>query len=257
MSQAQKLKFSTISSFPWPATAYAQRAGARANFDSFYSAHKWIDPNWLGWFIGFTEGLYYSISNIKFNAALLYNISNCLFPSGPYVLNLKKSRLLPHSCEVDKGFNDKKKLSILLIKAQSKTSVNYNMSLTLWGSNLQYNLGFSKFSKTVSNLVVLPPYQYSVIVGLLLSDAWLSIRQEGWNARLGLELTSKSFEVMWKTFLILAHYCSSLPGYRSRIRTINLLQSYVIQTRALPCFTPWVGTPKPQATSAGAKGWTI
>ena len=48
----------------------------------------------------------------------------------------------------------------------------------------------------MSNLVVLPPYQYSVIVGLLLSDAWLSIRQEGWNARLGLELTSKSFEFL-------------------------------------------------------------
>lgn len=27
-----------------------------SNFDDFYSAHKYIDPNWLTWFIGFTEG---------------------------------------------------------------------------------------------------------------------------------------------------------------------------------------------------------
>jgi hypothetical protein len=26
------------------------------DFDSFYSIHKYIDPNWLNWFIGFTEG---------------------------------------------------------------------------------------------------------------------------------------------------------------------------------------------------------
>ena len=26
------------------------------DFDSFYSRHKYIDPNWLAWFIGFTEG---------------------------------------------------------------------------------------------------------------------------------------------------------------------------------------------------------
>ena len=26
------------------------------NFDDFYSAHKYIDPNWLTWFIGFSEG---------------------------------------------------------------------------------------------------------------------------------------------------------------------------------------------------------
>jgi LAGLIDADG endonuclease len=27
-----------------------------SNFYEFYSAHKYIDPNWLTWFIGFTEG---------------------------------------------------------------------------------------------------------------------------------------------------------------------------------------------------------
>lgn len=26
------------------------------DFDSFYSRHKYIDPKWLAWFIGFTEG---------------------------------------------------------------------------------------------------------------------------------------------------------------------------------------------------------
>ena len=26
------------------------------NFNAFYSLHKYIDPNWLNWFIGFSEG---------------------------------------------------------------------------------------------------------------------------------------------------------------------------------------------------------
>lgn len=27
-----------------------------SNYDDFYSTHRYIDPNWLSWFIGFTEG---------------------------------------------------------------------------------------------------------------------------------------------------------------------------------------------------------
>jgi hypothetical protein len=27
-----------------------------SNYDAFYSSHKYIDPNWLNWFIGFSEG---------------------------------------------------------------------------------------------------------------------------------------------------------------------------------------------------------
>lgn len=30
--------------------------GTNFNFDDFYSVHKYIDPNWLTWFIGFSEG---------------------------------------------------------------------------------------------------------------------------------------------------------------------------------------------------------
>ena len=40
-----KSKFSTKSSLPYGPKFY-----------SFYSSHKYIDPNWLNWFIGFTEG---------------------------------------------------------------------------------------------------------------------------------------------------------------------------------------------------------
>ena len=41
--------FSTKSSLPL-LTDYDPK------FNSFYSSHKYIDPNWLNWFIGFSEG---------------------------------------------------------------------------------------------------------------------------------------------------------------------------------------------------------
>jgi hypothetical protein len=35
---------------------YCKKNHSLLNFDSFYSCHKYIDPNWLSWFIGFSEG---------------------------------------------------------------------------------------------------------------------------------------------------------------------------------------------------------
>ena len=44
-------KFSTF----WPIANQAEEKSP-SKFDEFYSAHKYIDPNWLTWFIGFTVG---------------------------------------------------------------------------------------------------------------------------------------------------------------------------------------------------------
>jgi hypothetical protein len=43
-------------------------------------------------------------------------------------------------------------------------------SVVVWGSNLQSLVGTGKFTKQVSNMIVLAPYQYSVVIELLLSD---------------------------------------------------------------------------------------
>lgn len=37
-------------------TKFSTTATKSTNFDDFYSVHKYIDPDWLTWFIGFSEG---------------------------------------------------------------------------------------------------------------------------------------------------------------------------------------------------------
>lgn len=50
-----------------------------------------------------------------------------------------------------------------------------NLSLVVWGTNLTSQVGTGRFIKQVSNMIALPSYQKSVIIGLLLSDGWLTI----------------------------------------------------------------------------------
>ena len=45
--------------------------------------------------------------------------------------------------------------------------------LVVWGSNLVSSVGYGRFTAQISNMIVLHPYQFSVIIGLLLSDGWL------------------------------------------------------------------------------------
>jgi len=55
-------------------------------------------------------------------------------------------------------------------------------ALVIWGINLTSTVGI-KFTRKQLVMVQLAPYQYSVIIGLLLSDGWLIIASK--NARLG------------------------------------------------------------------------
>lgn len=60
--------------------------GASFNFTEFYKAHKYIEPNWLEWFIGFVEGdggiytyndrLFFVITQDE--SAILYHIKDQL-----------------------------------------------------------------------------------------------------------------------------------------------------------------------------------
>ena len=43
-------------------------------------------------------------------------------------------------------------------------------SLVIWGNNLSSGVGLGRYSKQVSEMIKIPPFQYSIMVGLLLSD---------------------------------------------------------------------------------------
>lgn len=54
-------------------------------------------------------------------------------------------------------------------------SLNKFSKLVVWGTNLSSSVGKGKFSFKVNNMIKLPQDEKSVIIGLLLSDGWLSI----------------------------------------------------------------------------------
>lgn len=70
------------------------------------------------------------------------------------------------------------------IKHFSSKSTNNNLSLAaneikqitslvVWGTNLTSTVGIGRFTKQVRDMIQLPHFQKSVIVGLILSDGWL------------------------------------------------------------------------------------
>lgn len=87
-------------------------------------------------------------------------------------------------------------------------------------------------------MIGIPPYQYSVIVGLLLSDGWLVIPSStSISPRLGLTQSLAHFKYVWFIFNILSHYCDNFPVLRVRTRGAKTHWSFDVVTRALPCFS--------------------
>jgi LAGLIDADG DNA endonuclease family len=110
--------------------------------------------------------------------------------------------------------------------------------VVVWGQDLYSNVSYPRFTKFVSNLIQLPPLYKGVVIGLLLSNGWITFASKPHkNARLGFKQGVVHFEYFWSVFIILSHYCSSLPHFTSSIRLG--VQSLGIQffTRSLPCFT--------------------
>lgn len=87
-------------------------------------------------------------------------------------------------------------------------------------------------------MIKLPPYQYSVIIGLLLSDGWLTIpRSDRKNARLGFSQSLSRSDYVWYVFNSLSHYCNRNPYLRKLSRSGTQLYALEFFTRVLPCFT--------------------
>lgn len=89
-----------------------------------------------------------------------------------------------------------------------------------------------------SIMIKLPPYQKSVIIGLLLSDGWLIFASKtNKNARLGLKQSLARSTYVFHVFNLLSHYCSSLPNLTSSVRVGKINYAVGFFTRSLPCFT--------------------
>jgi len=109
-------------------------------------------------------------------------------------------------------------------------------SVVLWGSNLSSTIGL-RYSNKLRDMVLLPPFKYSIVIGLILSDGWLQKGKYNKNARLGLKQSIKNIEFLLWIYNLLSHYCQS-PPY-SVNTTLNGQKFFGIEfiTRTYPCFT--------------------
>ncbi len=114
-----------------------------------------------------------------------------------------------------------------------------SLALVIWGFNLTSTLGLGKFTKIERETIALPPYQKSVCVGLLLSDGWLAFSSiKSKNARLVLKQSYSHRSYVYFTFLILSHYCNSLPVKKKKnLRSGNINFGVEFATRSLYCFS--------------------
>lgn len=109
--------------------------------------------------------------------------------------------------------------------------------LVVWGKNLPSGVGWGRHTKQERNMIAIPSYQYSVIVGLLLSDGWLIIPGTTHiSPRLGLSQSLSHFKYVWFVFNALSHYCENFPVLRERRREKKTHWCVDVVTRSLPCF---------------------
>ena len=113
---------------------------------------------------------------------------------------------------------------------------NKNLNLVIWGTNLRSTVG-TKFKLNQLAIVQLAPYQYSVVIGLLLSDGWLIIASRSTNARLGFKQSLNHSEYVLFVFNILSHYCSSNPHFITSITAGTRCYALQFYTRSMPCLT--------------------
>ena len=112
-----------------------------------------------------------------------------------------------------------------------------NTDLVVWGSNLSSTVGTGRLTKVVKNMIVLPPYQKSVLVGILLSDGYLTSAKSHENPHLAFKQSLKNSSYVWFVFSILSHYCNLYPSVVKSVRKDKIDYALFFRTRGLPCFS--------------------
>jgi hypothetical protein len=86
----------------------------------------------------------------------------------------------------------------------SSYGADRDKSLVVWGLNLTSTVGI-KFSRNQLAMVKLPPYERSVIIGLILSDGWLRfVGERSKNAQFGFLQSGANGKYFFFVFLILS-----------------------------------------------------
>jgi hypothetical protein len=123
-------------------------------------------------------------------------------------------------------------------------SNNKCKDLVVYGSNLSSTVGYPTYTSIVRHMVKFPDlatagkkYELeSILVGILISDGWLSISKSG-NTRFFFKQSLDKIEYFLDVYNKFSHYCSNYP--QIQVQKLNNSKFYGIYfaTRSLPCFT--------------------
>jgi disulfide oxidoreductase YuzD len=137
-----------------------------------------------------------------------------------------------------------------LLKKFPRSSLNYlpsndiNKELVVYGSNLSSTVNFPFYTQIVRHMVKIPLNVYSVLIGIILSDGYLSIENNSKNkagARFKFKQSIAKTDYVLTVFNIISHYCNSYPKIVKTKETTKLNRSHKfygleITTRSLPIF---------------------
>lgn len=108
-------------------------------------------------------------------------------------------------------------ISPRILAMQSVAHGAGRLELVVWGTLMGSGIGMGKGRLTVklAQIYVFPPYHYSVIIGLLLSDGWLVFTSKKWsvNPLIGFRQSLEKSHYFFSVFDILAPFCASFPSF--------------------------------------------
>lgn len=128
------------------------------------------------------------------------------------------------------------KNSFKQVRNYTKPKGDSCLELTLWNKPLGLSSlnPISKLTNLERNMLKLTPRARSIIIGLILSDAWMHKRGH-WNPRIGFKQSVTNFPYIWRVYNELAYLCSG-PLYGSKtIKRGKIFYSLSFQTRQLEC----------------------
>lgn len=105
----------------------------------------------------------------------------------------------------------------------------------VWGSNMSSGIGTGRISRQLAEMYQFTSYQYSVIIGLILSDGWIIFSKGSTNPRLGFKQSLEKFSYFFHVFNILAPFCMSMPSLTVGKRNLTTTYALNFFTRSLPC----------------------
>lgn len=93
----------------------------------------------------------------------------------------------------------------------------------------------SQISRIERNMLRLTPRVRSIIIGLILSDAWLQKRGH-WNPRIGFKQSIVNSPYFYHVYYELAYLCAGSTFFAKSVLRGKVFYNISFHTRQLPCF---------------------